>query len=69
MSERLPHEFDDDACCIHCGFDGAEEWWLRVACTPDYAREPIPDYARWCEKRNEASSMTAPISDGARGEG
>lgn len=18
------HEFDDDACCIHCGFDGAE---------------------------------------------
>ena len=20
----LPHEFDDDACCIHCGFDGAE---------------------------------------------
>ena len=25
-----PHEFDDDACCIHCGFDGAE-WahWKR----------------------------------------
>jgi hypothetical protein len=18
------HEWDDDACCIHCGFDGAE---------------------------------------------
>lgn len=18
------HDFDDDACCIHCGFDGAE---------------------------------------------
>ncbi|MEY2689154.1 MAG: hypothetical protein RL375_3352 [Pseudomonadota bacterium] len=18
------HEFDDDACCVHCGFDGAE---------------------------------------------
>lgn len=24
------HEWDDDACCIHCGFDGAE-WghWKR----------------------------------------
>lgn len=22
------HEYDDDACCIHCGFDGAEwHWW------------------------------------------
>ena len=22
------HEFDDDGCCIHCGFDGAEwHWW------------------------------------------
>lgn len=20
------HEWDDDGCCIHCGFDGAE-WW------------------------------------------
>lgn len=22
-----PHEFDDEACCVHCGFDGAEHWW------------------------------------------
>ena len=23
-----PHEWDDDGCCIHCGFDGAEwHWW------------------------------------------
>lgn len=22
------HEWDDDGCCIHCGFDGAEwHWW------------------------------------------
>jgi len=22
------HEYDDDGCCIHCGFDGAEwHWW------------------------------------------
>lgn len=27
MSAR--HEFDDDACCIHCGHDGAEEAHLR----------------------------------------
>lgn len=28
--ERLPpqHEWDDDGCCIQCGFDGAEwHWW------------------------------------------
>jgi hypothetical protein len=23
------HEFDDDAVCIHCGFDGAEWSWLK----------------------------------------
>lgn len=23
------HEWDDDACCIHCGFDGAEWHWWR----------------------------------------
>lgn len=24
------HEYDDDGCCIHCGFDGAEWWhWKR----------------------------------------
>lgn len=22
------HDWDDDGCCIHCGFDGAEwHWW------------------------------------------
>ena len=22
------HEWDDDGCCVHCGFDGAEwHWW------------------------------------------
>jgi|GEM_PF-2618028 len=24
--KSIRHEFDDDAVCIHCGFDGAE-WW------------------------------------------
>ena len=24
----MSHEFDEDATCIHCGFDGAEwHWW------------------------------------------
>lgn len=23
------HEWDDDGCCVHCGFDGAEYWWWR----------------------------------------
>ena len=26
--EQRHHEWDDDGCCIHCGFDGAEwHWW------------------------------------------
>lgn len=26
--EALQHEWDDDGCCLHCGFDGAEwAWW------------------------------------------
>ena len=28
----LPHEWDDDACCIHCGHDGAESWHLAKFC-------------------------------------
>lgn len=27
--DRRPHEWDDDAICVHCGFDGAEDWWLN----------------------------------------
>lgn len=26
LTEPLCHEWDDDGCCIRCGFDGAE-WW------------------------------------------
>lgn len=25
-AEWRAHEYDDDGCCVHCGFDGAE-WW------------------------------------------
>lgn len=36
-----PHEWDDDACCIHCGFDGAEWWWINRH-TPPGERELQP---------------------------
>lgn len=28
------HEWDDDGCCVRCGFDGAEwrDWVMRVYC-------------------------------------
>lgn len=29
------HEFDDDGCCIHCGFDGAEWHHLKQHMHPD----------------------------------
>lgn len=28
MTTINEHQFDEDGCCIHCGFDGAEwHWW------------------------------------------
>ena len=48
---RPMHEMDDDSCCIWCGFDAAEEYHLRVICTPEHARDPKPDFAIFCEKR------------------
>jgi len=27
--KRLPHEWDDDGLCIHCYFDGAEDWSIN----------------------------------------
>lgn len=44
------HELDDDACCIHCGFDAAEEHWLRTRVPPE-AREKKPDWAIYCNRR------------------
>ena len=26
---KIAHEWDEDAVCIHCGFDGAEDWHLN----------------------------------------
>ncbi len=30
-AEPKPHEWDDDGCCLHCGFDGAEWHWWRFS--------------------------------------
>jgi hypothetical protein len=49
MSAGLPpttsHEFDDDACCIHCGFDGAEWSWLKRQGHVSQDQQPL------CERR------------------
>lgn len=39
---RCPHEYDDDAVCIHCGFDGAE-WWALNGMEEPELREPRPE--------------------------
>lgn len=40
--DRHRHIWDDDACCIKCGFDGAEwDWIYRVNCHPE-ERRPVP---------------------------
>ena len=49
-SERHRHEWDDDACCEHCGFDGAEAQHLRQHTHPD-DRQPAPEYEIYCEVR------------------
>lgn len=48
---RLTHEYDDDCCCVWCGFDAAEEYHLRVTSKPSHAREPAPDFAIYCDSR------------------
>ena len=48
---RLKHVLDNDACCIYCGFDGCEEYHLRVTIVPVEEREPAPDWAIYCNKR------------------
>jgi hypothetical protein len=45
--ERMPHEWDDDGCCIHCGFDGAEDYWLI-----EQKRHERTELTRWCPNRS-----------------
>ncbi|MEP6770263.1 MAG: hypothetical protein ABI893_00590 [Polaromonas sp.] len=43
---RRGHEWDDDAVCNHCGFDGAEDSWLN-----DNLRREIGDDEFCCRKK------------------
>jgi hypothetical protein len=42
VNKLPPHEWDDDAVCIHCGFDGAEWWSIYVQGIPPGERETQP---------------------------
>ena len=49
------HEWDDDGCCVHCNFDGAEwHWWKHSTyegrAQPD-AKEPL------CKERTETDGQ------------
>lgn len=37
------HEFDDDGCCVRCGFDASEWSWWRYATREGMAmKTPMP---------------------------
>lgn len=41
------HEWDDDATCVRCGFDGAEWHWWRYSTHEGKAMQtPMP----WCKE-------------------
>lgn len=57
------HEFDDDACCIHCGFDGAEWSWLKRQGHVSKDQWPLCERRQpWAERigsqdRNDAAAL------------
>lgn len=46
----MKHELDEEAVCIHCGFDGAEHWWLYY----HVARGELGDDEWRCRKESGA---------------
>lgn len=46
------HEYDDDAVCIHCGFDGAEWAWWKT--TYEGKAHPEKQMPQCIERRVEA---------------
>jgi hypothetical protein len=49
--QPLGHEWDEEAVCKHCSFDGAEAWHLRHS-IPLEARPTKPDdFERYCSRR------------------
>jgi hypothetical protein len=33
------HSYDDDGCCVRCGFDGAEHAWLMLVLRADVGED------------------------------
>jgi hypothetical protein len=46
---RIFHDWDEDGCCVVCGFDGVEAHWLRSQTHPD-DRSPRTEIERYCLK-------------------
>jgi len=64
QQEQLHHDFDEDGCCIHCGFDGAEwHWWKHSTyegqSRPD-ARMPRCNRYSFYRRKPNAASPAAP---------
>ena len=53
MSKPYPaHECDEDAVCVHCGFDGAEWWhWKHNTYEGKASDEKSPPCTEWDESR------------------
>ena len=63
--DRLPHEWDDDGCCTYCGFDGAEDHWLKSRLRLEIGNDEFKDRrkhgefdaGRFCPKRLEKENL------------
>ena len=58
---QFPHEYDDDdAVCVHCRHDGAEEHWLHSQTHPD---DREPKQACYCPVRKSNVQTFFPDDD------
>lgn len=48
------HQYDEDGCCIHCGFDGAEWHWWKTSTYEGRADEDAK--APECIERKEEAA-------------
>ena len=55
LNRATGHEWDDDACCIHCGFDGAEWRHLREEGEP----MPMCEVNYWRMAQQESPPLAA----------
>lgn len=55
----LPHEWDEDACCIHCGFDGAEwYYWKHSTYEGRASAQKQPLCTRYADTKRDESRTT-----------